>query len=145
MFKEKINKDSISSHPETIDRINRINTLFPETKIKNDVTKSKDFEEISKIADLEIVPNLYFKENYGDAIYICLLSLQKENNQQTYYNYWLGVCFQKIYEARKKYTLNRYLDKIDPNNQSESYQQFLSFIWNLRTDEIKEIADYYSK
>jgi hypothetical protein len=31
----------------------------------------------------------------------------------------------------------------DPKNQSESYQQFLNFMWNLSLDEIKNIADYY--
>jgi uncharacterized protein YaaN involved in tellurite resistance len=43
----------------------------------------------------------------------------------------------------KNYNLNRYLDRVDPKNQSESYQQFLNFMWNLSLDEIKNIADYY--
>ena len=144
-FKEKIDKDSISTHPETIDRISRISSLFPETKNKTTLGENKDFEEISTIAGLEIIPNLYGKESYGDAIYACLLFLQTETTHQDYYKKWLGSCFQKIYEGRKNYPLNRYLDRIEPKEQSESYQQFLNFIWNLKLNEIKEIADYYSK
>jgi Zn-dependent protease with chaperone function len=145
LFKEKIDKDSISSHPETLDRIAKIKALFPESAIRTEHAESKEFEEVSNICKLEIVPNYYNSENYGDAIYVCLLFLQTETKQHDYYKKWLGICFQKIYEGRKNYTLNRYLDRIDPKEQSESYQQFLNFVWNLRLNEIKEIADYYSK
>ena len=145
LFKEKIDKDSISSHPETVDRISRIKKLFPETEIKTENIKSEKFDEISTIAELEIVPNLYNTENYGGAIYTCLLFLQTETKYEEYYKKWLGSCFSKIYEGRKNYKLNRYLDRIDPKEQSESYQQYLSFVWNLRLNEIKEIADFYSK
>jgi hypothetical protein len=71
--------------------------------------------------------------------------LQTETKYEAYYKKWLGYCFSKIYEGRKNYKLNRYLDRIDPKEQSESYQQYLSFVWNLRLNEIKEIADFYSK
>lgn len=145
LFKERIDKDSISSHPETADRISKIKTLFPEIKVEEMHKPSKEFEEISDIAGLEIVPNFYGNESYGDAIYVCLLFLQSDTKYQDYYKKWMGSCFQKIYEGRKNYTLNRYLDRIDPKEQSESYQQFLCFAWNLRLNEIKEIADYYSK
>ncbi|MES2410249.1 MAG: peptidase M48, partial [Bacteroidota bacterium] len=109
------------------------------------IDDSTEFNEISTIAGLEIVPNFYKKEKYGDGIYACLLFLQKEDDHQDYYKIWLGNCFEKIYEGRKNYTLNRYLDRIEPKGQSESYQQFLNFIWNLKLNEIKAIADYYSK
>ncbi len=145
LFKEKIDRDSISSHPETLNRISRIKELFPETTSKTKTEATASFKEISQIAEMEMVPNLYKKERYGDAIYLCLLFLQTENRHQDYYKKWLGHCFMKVYEGRKNYKLNRYLDRIEPKNQSESYQQFLNFVWNLKLDEIKAIADYYSK
>ncbi|PGH39462.1 MAG: peptidase M48, partial [Candidatus Nephrothrix sp. EaCA] len=61
------------------------------------------------------------------------------------YKKWMGFFFQKIYKARKEYTLNRYLDRVEPAKQSESYQQFISFMWNISLAEIKTIADFYSK
>lgn len=145
LFKEKVDLDSISTHPETIDRITRITELFPEMNDKIKTEESAAFKELAIIAGLEIVPNLYKKEKYGDGIYACLLSLQTSTTHQDYYKKWLGNCFQKIYEGRKNYTLNRYLERIEPKRQSESYQQFLNFIWNLKLNEIKAIADYYSK
>ncbi len=145
-FTEKINKDSISSHPETEARISRILTLFPEVKTGGkSLNKNKAlFDKMSNTAYMETVPNLFFDEEYGLSIYASLLYIERNKENEAYYKEWLGKSFQKIYEARKNYTLNRYLNRISPNEQSESYQQFLSFMWNLKLDEIKKIADYYS-
>ena len=100
---------------------------------------------MSNIAYMETVPNLYFDEEFGLSIYAALLYIERNKENEDYFKEWLGKSFQKIYEARKNYTLNRYLNRVSPNEQSESYQQFLSFMWNLKPDEIKKIADYYSK
>jgi len=97
-----------------------------------------------KIAEYEIVPNLYFSENYGVAVYFCLHQIQHEKDV-LYYKSWLGKCFKKIYEARKNYTLNRYLERVEPKEHSESYQQFLSFMWNLNLNDLKEIAEFYNQ
>lgn len=142
-FKEKLNKDSLKSHPEMVLRINNLKKLFPE--LKNDVPDEKpsdSYSTVEKIARMETLPNFYHSEDYGVGIYASLQFLQ-DNEEEKYYKNWLGKCFAKIYEARKNYNLNRYLDRVDPKNQSESYQQFLNFMWNLSLDEIKNIADYY--
>lgn len=142
-FKEKLNKDSLKSHPEVVIRINNLKKLFPElsTEIK-DEKASESYATLGKIARMEILPNFYHSEDYGIGIYTSLQFLQ-DGEEEKYYKSWLGKCFSKIYEARKNYNLNRYLDRVDPKNQSESYQQFLNFMWNLSLDEIKNIAEYY--
>ena len=124
-------------------RINNLKKVFPE--LKNDVPDEKpsdSYSAVEKIARMETLPNFYHSEDYGVGIYASLQFLQ-DNEEEKYYKNWLGKCFAKIYEARKNYNLNRYLDRVDPKNQSESYQQFLNFMWNLSLDEIKNIADYY--
>ncbi|MFV0531986.1 MAG: hypothetical protein ACK5MD_11200 [Flavobacteriales bacterium] len=50
---------------------------------------------------------------------------------------------EQIYQARKEYKLNKYLEQLAPNEQSKSYQQFLIFMWNLNLEELKFISDYY--
>lgn len=143
---EKINPDSISSHPEIKARIDRIKMLFSEVnqEIKSSNPNKELYNKISNIAYMETIPNLYFDEQYGLSIYVSLLYLEKDEKNSSFFKEWLGKSFLKIYEARKNYTLNRYLERLVPKEQSESYQQFLSFMWNLKLDEIKKIADYYS-
>lgn len=142
-YKEKLNKDSLASHPEMTIRIDQLKKIFPELNNTSEALKaSQGFMDIKKMARMEVLPNFYHAENYGLGIYASLQFLQDEEDEE-YYKKWLGRCFMKIYEARKNYKLNRYLDRINPKKQSESYQQFLNFMWNLNVDEIKNIADYY--
>ena len=144
-FVEKINQDSISSHPEALQRIEFLQKSFPKlNEIAAPVQAGNDFLELQKVAEWEEAPNLFFLKEYGLSSYICLLRLNKGLDAD-YYGYWLGKNFEKIYEARKQYKLNRYLETVNPKEQSESYMQFLSFMWNLNLDELKNIADYYTR
>lgn len=142
-FKEKLNKDSIRTHPEITLRIDNLKKIFSELKTETSAEKpSESYSALRKTARMETLPNFYHSEEYGIGIYVSLQFLQ-DAEEEEYYKNWLGRCFAKIYEARKNYNLNRYLDRVDPKNQSESYQQFLNFMWNLSLDEIKAIADHY--
>lgn len=144
-FNQKLNKDSLKTHPEVTMRINNLKKIFPELKTEvTDEKASESYTVLEKIARMETLPNFYHSEDYGVGIYASLQFLQ-DGEEEKYYKSWLGKCFSKIYDARKNYKLNRYLDRVDPKNQSESYQQFLNFMWNLSLDEIKNIADYYQK
>ena len=142
-YKEKLNKDSLASHPEVSRRIEMLKKTFAELKTPAASEKPSDlFVALQKTARMEILPNYFHSEDYGLGIYAAMQFLQDEEEEK-YYKSWLGKCFAKIYEARKNYNLNRYLDRIEPKDQSESYQQFLNFMWNLSLDEIKNIADFY--
>jgi len=144
LYKEKLNLDSISGHPETEERINRLETLFPELVKSVSNQPDDSFKQLSLIAEYEQVSNMYFFEQYGLGIYTCLLRLDK-GKDDVFYKEWLGKLFERIYFGRKNYKLNRYLDRVDSENQSLSYQQFLNFMWNLDLNEIMEIQKYYSK
>ncbi|SMC79569.1 M48 family metalloprotease [Moheibacter sediminis] len=144
-YVEKINKDSISSHPEVIERIDFMERKNPELQTYSEsITANSNFLELQYIAEMEEVPNLYFLKQYGLAIYFSLYYLQ-QGKDEGFYKYWLGKSFEKIHEARRVYKVNRYLDTVSPKDQSESYMQFLNFMWNLNLNEIKNIADFYSQ
>lgn len=144
-YKEKLDKDSLSSHPEVIERIALLQKSFAELSKEESSVEStdNDFLALKKMARFEILPNFYHSEDYGVGIYTALQFLQ-DGEEEQYYKAWLGKNFTKIYEARKNYNLNRYLDRVDPKNQSESYQQFLNFMWNLSLDDLKYIAEFYA-
>lgn len=145
LYKDKLNKDSLSSHPETTQRIDFLQQYFSELVVEKPIiAPDNDFEELQLTARKEIVPNLYYSEDFGIGIYVAMQFLQ-DREDESYYKMWLGKLFQKIYEARKNYNLNRYLDTVNPKKQSESYRQFLNFMWNLNVDEIQKIADFYQK
>jgi Zn-dependent protease with chaperone function len=144
-YKERMDEDSVDTHPKTEERIANIKRLFPELADEVEPAQgSAFFDSLQSLAKASQPFCLDYQEEYGYGVYICLLRLQ-DDEKDPFYRYWLGEFFSKIYDARKRYTLNRYLDRIDPKEQSESYQQFLSFMWNLSLNEIKNIKDYYKK
>lgn len=144
-YKERLDKDSISSHPEGQERIKYLGKCFRELQKQANTPKaamSDEYKQLRAASENERMPNLMFEEAYGLLVYTALLQLQKDpHNKQ--YRKWLARGFEKIYEARKNYQLNRYLDRVSPKEQSESYMRFLSFMWNLKIEEIKNIADFY--
>ncbi|MFI1772248.1 M48 family metalloprotease [Thalassobellus citreus] len=145
-YKSKINLDSLKDHPEIDDRISKLKLSFSElnSDFKIDHSNSKRFNNLKQIAKQAAIENFYYLNEYGLSLYLILNRLETENNNSNYYKKWIGINFEALYEAKKKYQLNRYVDRLSPNNQSESYQRFLNFIWNLNLEEIKKIADYYN-
>lgn len=145
-FTKKLNEDSVSTHPSGEDRLQYLNTHFSELSQHQPAAGTGDsisFHKIRVLAQKQFLPNLFFNEQYGHMIYLLLLRLQ-EKPEDVVAKEWLGTAFQKIYEARRDYQLNRYLARVSPADQTSSYIQFLSFMWNLKPDELKNIAAYYS-
>lgn len=141
-FKPKFDEDSLSTHPEGQERIAHLKSIYPELAGMKKTAEATGYDKVRAIAEKERFPNLYFNERYGEAIYFALISLEKEPENK-YYREWLGENLQKIYQARKDYQLNKYLDRVAPKEQTKSYIRFLNFMWNLSLDELKQIAEYY--
>ncbi len=148
-YKEKIDKDSLRTHPEIIDRIDLLEqyneAIIISEKKNTETTSNYDnstFKKLQNIAINEDISNLYYLELYGFSTYLTLYKLQKYGGNSYYFNV-LSNNFKALYKAKKSYKLNGYVDQIVPKEQDESYQQFLSFIWNLNLSDFKAISDYY--
>lgn len=137
-------KDSIASHPEMEIRIERLTTLFPHLKKGTQAQASDDFLTISEIAKRNRVVSFYEDELYANSLYECLLRIQRDD-EVDYYRYWLGKNLEALSSSRKNYTFNKHVSRVNPKKQSESYMQYLSFLWNLSASELFTIADYYLK
>ncbi len=146
-YTNKFHPDSINSHPEHTARIEQLKQHFPELSAEADTTfkASGRFLTLSSIAGYERLHSLDYNEDYGIGLYLCLLGLQHNDPDSAYLMSYMGKFLTKISDARTKYTLNRYVDRVDPVNQSESYQQFLNFLWNMKLSELQSFAAYYSQ
>lgn len=142
-YTPKFDEDSVSSHPKVEERVKYLAKIFPELADSKNTAVTGTFANIKNAAESERLTNLYYNERYGEAVYLSLLYLQNKPGD-TFYRKWLGINLQKIYEARRDYQLNKYLDKVAPKEQSESYIRFLNFMWNLKPEEVKIFADFYT-
>lgn len=143
LFEEKINLDSIKSHPEIENRIAYLNELYV---IANQDTithnPSEQFLHLKKISSEAQVENMHYLNEYGWSVYIALYKINLYG-MNDYYRFWLGKNFEAMHNAKKSYQLNRYVDRVSPKDQSESYQLFLNFIWNLSLNELSNISEFY--
>lgn len=163
LYKDKMDKDSISSHPETDNRIatlksisksktGTVTTSKPELKsIANSnsintsnpyIEASKEFKKLKKDARWQQIANLYYLKEYGASLYSTLIMLEDYPNSKYLLKY-IGLNFKEIHNAQKEYKLNRYVEQLNPNEQSNSYFNFLNFIWNLSLNEMQIISDHY--
>lgn len=145
LYKAKINEDSVGTHPQLKARIGRLTSMYPELAHPDSSSAgSPGFKQLSDIARYERLQSLDYNEDYGTGLYLCLLGLQHNDPDSTFLHRYMAKFLQKITDARASYTLNRYVDRVDPVNQSPSYQQFLNFIWNLKMNELKLIASHWN-
>ena len=76
-YKEKLNKDSLRSHPEMVLRINNLKKIFPELRTEApDEKATESYAVLEKTARMETLPNFYHSEDYGVGIYASLQFLQ---------------------------------------------------------------------
>lgn len=143
LLQSRFNKDSIATHPDMEFRIEKMIRQFPELKKNTNLAASPKFIELKKLAKLHRVVSLYEEELYANSLYECLYSIQNDE-EVAYYSYWLGLNLQQLYASRKAYTFNKHVKRVNPKNQSESYMQFLSFLWNLSTSELETMANHYT-
>jgi Zn-dependent protease with chaperone function len=142
---EVINPDSIATHPQIKERLEHLHAINKyESEENPKVLPTELFKNLQNFASYQTIPNLFVEEKYGVAIFNCLIQLQLKNDE-IINKKWLGKLFQQIYLARKNYTVNRYLDTVNPSEQNKNYNFFLNFMWNLNLKELKIIYEYYCK
>ena len=82
-YKEKLNKDSLASHPEVSRRIEMLKKTFAELKTPVAPDKPSDlFVTLKKTARMEILPNYFHSEDYGQGIYAAMQFLQDEEEEE---------------------------------------------------------------
>lgn len=143
-FKEYLDEDSIRTHPNLEDRLKWIKKNFADDFLKQEVKASAEFEKIKKKEINQYYENYFQNDQFSVALY--LLMFEKQNlSTRIDLDKNIATVFDKLYTAKKELKFNKYVPQVDPNSENENYQKLLTFLWNLKTDELKNIADYYTK
>lgn len=132
--------DSLKTHPDCIDRANRLKTIFL-IDTENDEVHTT-YDDVAARAKYDHITGLYFLKEYGKSLYEALLLL-KDNDNNTYLKSLVYSNLVKIQEAQKNYTMNKYVETVNPR-YSNSYNKFLSFLRQLRKSEMTELINQYS-
>ncbi len=132
--------DSLKTHPDCLDRADRLKTLFAVGTA--DESEDTQYHLIAKQAQYDHILGLFVIQEFGDSLYNALL-LAKDDPENIYLKKMIYANLVKIQDARNSYTLNKYLAMMSPKF-SHSYNTFLSFLRQLRKNELSEIINHYS-
>lgn len=147
LYQAKIDEDSVISHPETQMRIDQLRKQFQELS-SDQPSKALDtisrFYQLKLLADQEVINNYHTLEEYGKSAYITVSRLAKDPESKILRS-WLAKNFVQLAKAKKSYTFNKYVEHVVPEMKDKSYRRFLSFLWNLKLNEIETIAAHYGQ
>lgn len=141
-----VDEDSIQTHPEIEERILSLKDAFPELskKEKSEPTLKGAYAALALLADQEIVHNSIVQKNYGLALYLGIYRHSK-TPEDSYNNKLLGLLFGKLYDAKKKYLLNKYVQHVKGDMEDESFKRFLNFVWNLDLEAMQKFSSYFKE
>ena len=90
--------DSLKTHPDCKDRIQKIEKLINLQSNNDFQYNDKYFNELKAIADYETVSNYYYFNKYGYSLYEALKLLKKYKNDQ-YLLKMVSNNLEKLYSA----------------------------------------------
>ncbi len=138
----KWNIDSLKTHPDCEERIKEIEVSNNIISTKNFQLNSNAFNNLKKIAHYETVANLYYFKKYGYSLYEAL-KLLKIKKDDSYLLKMVSENLIMLEKSKKEFKLNKYIPKINPNEQSDSEQLFINFMNNLTLKELETLSTDY--
>ncbi len=139
---EKNMPDSIKTHPDCQERINKLVKSYPKLKEATNGSQKNTLNTIQEMALFEIINTYWHKEQYGKAMYLSLLLLESYP-EDPYLISTIARSFFEFYSYQKDHRLTDVLD-MPSADHSESYDRYLAFINRLRLNDLAAIGYYYS-
>lgn len=144
-FTEHVDQDSVKTHPNTNERKQWIAEKFKVENIKTEVVKpSVEFIQLKNKVVEDFYNTMFLNDSFGDALYL-LFNEKQNKSERNDLDKNIGIVFTKLHEARLKHEFNKYVTIADANDEDADYHKFLNFLWNLSTNDLKIIGEYYTK
>lgn len=132
--KEKMEEDSLKTHPDCLKRIELFHKLNPELKGDSFLINEPFFKQLQKNFLIEITEACYQNGNLSRNLYYSLQMIQ-ENQFIPYAVYSAARCLNKIFEEQKNHSLGMQVD-IENKFFSEDYNLLLRFLNRIRLQEL---------
>lgn len=140
----KWNIDSLKTHPDCKERIEKIEVSNTFASTKNFQLDAKYFNTLKQVANYETVANLYYFKKYGYSLYEAL-KLLKEKKDDAYLLEMVSDNLVLLEKAKREFKFNKYIPSINPKEQTNSEQLFINFMNNLTPKELERLSNDYIK
>lgn len=140
-----VHVDSLSSHPERIERQERLKAAMPDPTPNNTEVEDRYTYLKQKFRYEEIYAH-YALEEYGRGIYLILQLQELENlgeKENIFYSKMLSKFYAELAESRKKFEFKKYVDDINYKHFTEEYRLFLTILDNLKSSEMEALSEKF--
>jgi hypothetical protein len=133
--------DSAKTHPSCKIRRDVLKRQMATSSIDTSFVKSTAFYAIQKLAWFELTESHYHLKEYGKSLFNALLLLD-EYPENPYLQAMVSKSLFQLFVYQKKHELGKVVQLPDPRF-AENYDRVLSFVQNLRLNEISAINYNY--
>ena len=144
-YRKDKDEDSLKSHPDMKLRAERLEKMLREINNQKSSSSPKIhpyFNELKKRAGYEKVFNLYYRREYGQALYDILKNLQKQPDDPFFLKMFV-LTFDKLTDAKKNFALSRYVPPYNPRKHTDSQRLFINFLNNMEYEQMENILHDY--
>ncbi|WP_452600370.1 M48 family metalloprotease [Pontimicrobium sp. MEBiC01747] len=140
----KLESDTIETHPELELRVKKLNKNFniPDSSSAISQRHLKEIKKIAYIQSIEYVVDLKLLDL---AIYQLIEKYDNKKITTEYYYSTMAKVFKKIYKARKKHELAKYVRLSNNFSDEKQLNSIRRFIHNLELSEIRKIGLAFCK
>jgi hypothetical protein len=135
--------DELKTHPGCAERAEALQRITETQKLNSPVKESvignyHYYREIARFEELEM---LMFYDSYGEALYTAL-QMQTDYPNNIYLKCAAANSLYEISKALQDHRFSKVVDTQD-DECTQSYYEFLGFLHNLSSSELKEITRHY--
>lgn len=134
--------DSIKTHPDCVKRFEMISGKGPKPAINCCTSFTSQYSVYKERAMLEIVRHLYEVGSIGLCAHMSLFAL-RNSSQASLYNYFLSLCFSRLYEKDKM--LARFSAANAHAPRESNLKELQDFLFALNTNDLDALAVYFLK
>ena len=132
--------DSIKTHPDCIKRYESIAGKGADTSIICCAALNDQYKTYKENAMLEIVRYLYENNSIAYCTHFCLFAL-KNNYDPTMYNYFLSLCFSRLYFKDKN--LERFNAANAGAKRGSNLKELQDFLFELNNSDLAALSAWY--
>lgn len=100
-----------------------------------------DFERIRQQANIDLIETSYHFKRYGKALFDALVMSEQYPND-VWLHAMIGRCLYQLHQHQASHELGKVLE-LPGNDNEENYDRFLTFIHQLRLNELENLTYYY--
>jgi len=132
------NKDSLKTHPDIPERIEKLKKLFNNSE--RAIDSPDDLKAIKNIAAKNSIKIFIDNSKLDFALYQTLVLYNKREIDEKEYSLLIAHLLKRTYESKLKHTFGKYVESVSPFSEEKYLNEIRTFLHNLELKNLRKIG-----